>query len=65
MLTRPQGSKTREMVADIGHDVTIHAFDREQKYTHTEDLDGYRIIRHQIAFIHMGQTKDNFGAKKF
>ena len=62
----PRVQRHAKWLAEIGHDVTIHAFDREQKYTHTEDLDGYRIIRHQIGIYSYGaKIKTIFGLRKF
>lgn len=62
----PRVQRHAKWLAEIGHDVTIHAFDREQKYTHTEDLDGYRIIRHQIGIYSYGaKLKTILGLRKF
>ena len=62
----PRVQRHAKWLAEIGHDVTIHAFDREKKYTHTEDLDGYRIIRHQIGIYSYGaKLKTILGLRKF
>lgn len=62
----PRVQRHAKWLAEIGHDVTIHAFDREQKYTHTEDVGMYRIIRHQIGIYSYGaKLKTIFGLRKF
>ena len=62
----PRVQRHAKWLAEIGHDVTIHAFDREHKYTHTEDVGMYRIIRHQIGIYSYGaKLKTIFGLRKF
>lgn len=62
----PRVQRHAKWLTEIGHDVTIHAFDREMKYNHTEDLDEYRIIRYQIGNYSYGaKLKTVSGLRKF
>ena len=59
----PRVQRHARWLSDAGHEVTIHAFDREQTYT-DEEIDGYKIIRHHLGISKYGNGFSAFRAKR-
>ncbi|MDP6742647.1 MAG: glycosyltransferase [Candidatus Thalassarchaeaceae archaeon] len=43
-------------LADAGHDVTIHAFDRLENLPKESHIDGVKIVRHSVGYTQYGGT---------
>ena len=45
----PRVQRHARWMTEIGHDVTIHAFDRRHEHLKDQEVDGYKIVRHHIG----------------
>ena len=53
-------------LAHEGHDVTVHAYDRQEQYPMSESLKGVRIMRYHLGkSTYGGMFKTAFGIRKF
>ena len=52
----PRVLREARWMADLGHDVTIHAFDRQEQYMEIDESNGVQIIRHRVGKTPYGGT---------
>ena len=50
----PRVLRSAKVLANAGHDVTVHAFDRNQSYPMSEARDGFRIMRYHLGSFSYG-----------
>ena len=52
--------------AELGHEVEVHVFDRQEDLPDCEEMDGFRIIRHRVGNIPYGGTWNTWrGIQRF
>lgn len=62
----PRVQRHAKWLCELGHDVTVHAFDRHQENQRDEELHGYKIVRHHIGQYGYGPRLSTFlGLRKF
>jgi len=53
-------------LVDLGHDVTIHAFGRQEQYVEIDESNGVKIIRHRVGKTPYGGTISTYlGLRRF
>ena len=52
----PRVMREASWLADAGHEVTIHAFDRSENLAPETIIDGVKIIRHSVGYTEYGGT---------
>tara|TARA_B100001750_G_scaffold242126_1_gene254985 strand:+ start:9156 stop:10271 length:1116 start_codon:yes stop_codon:yes gene_type:complete len=52
----PRVLREARWLADIGHEVTIHAFDRLENLPAETFIDGVKIVRHSVGYTEYGGT---------
>jgi len=62
----PRVQRHARWMSELGHDVTIHAFDRRQKHLKDEEVEDYKIVRHHIGNYDYGAKLSTIrGLRKF
>ena len=62
----PRVQRHARWMNELGHDVTIHAFDRRQLHLKDEEFEGYKIVRHHIGNYGYGAKLSTIrGLRKF
>ena len=60
----PRVLRSAKVLAGAGHDVTIHAFDRNQASKMSESRDGFRIMRYHIGSFSYGAKWSTLKGKR-
>lgn len=62
----PRVLREARWLVEVGHKVTIHAFDRREELPQNEEIDGVKIIRHRVGNTPYGGTLSTaMGLMKF
>ena len=62
----PRVQRSAKVLANAGHDVTIHAFDRNQSFPMSEARNGFRIMRYHLGSYSYGAKLSTLrGLRKF
>ena len=62
----PRVLRIARWYVELGHEVEVHAFDRQQDLPDCEEMDGFRIIRHRVGNIPYGGTWNTWrGIQRF
>lgn len=60
----PRVLRSAKVLSSAGHDVTIHAFDRNQASQMSESRDGFRIMRYHIGSFSYGAKWSTLKGKR-
>ena len=62
----PRVLRIARWYAELGHEIEVHAFDRQQNLPDYEQMDGFRIIRHRVGNVPYGGTWNTWrGIRRF
>ena len=62
----PRVERHARWLVELGHEVEIHAWDRECKYQNSDSTKGYKITRYRLGKTnHTNPVKTWFRKKKF
>lgn len=52
----PRVMREARWLAEAGHEVTVHAFDRLEELPEREEIDGVSVVRHRVGYTPYGGT---------